>query len=128
MPDVYQFLSCISLIKKEIISSAHDLSEGGLAVALSESCIDGNIGFESSLTIGERWDAFLFGEAQSRILVSLPKEKITEMENVCRSMNLPYVQIGMVGGENIKIGDLIDLPVNLASDTWLNSLQRAVTS
>ncbi len=120
--------TCISLIKKEIISSAHDLSEGGLAVALSESCIDGNIGFESSLTIGERWDAFLFGEAQSRILVSLPKEKITEMENVCRSMNLPYVQIGMVGGENIKIGDLIDLPVNLASDTWLNSLQRAVTS
>ena len=75
-------------------------------MALSESCIDGNIGFESSLTIGERWDAFLFGEAQSRILVSLPKEKITEMENVCRSMNLPYVQIGMVGGENIKIGDL----------------------
>ena len=120
--------TCISLIKKEIISSAHDLSEGGLAVALSESCIEGNIGFESSLTIGERWDAFLFGEAQSRILVSLPKEKITEMENVCRSMNLPYVQIGMVGGENIKIGDLIDLPVNLASDTWLNSLQRAVTS
>tara|TARA_B100001123_G_scaffold80731_1_gene91838 strand:- start:15765 stop:17984 length:2220 start_codon:yes stop_codon:yes gene_type:complete len=120
--------TCISLIKKEIISSAHDLSEGGLAVALSESCIDGDIGFESSLTIEERWDAFLFGEAQSRILVSLPKEKITEMENVCRSMNLPYIQIGMVGGENIKIGDLIDLPVNLASDTWLNSLQRAVTS
>lgn len=120
--------TCISLIKKEIISSAHDLSEGGLAVALSESCIDGNIGFEASLAIEERWDAFLFGEAQSRILVSLPKEKITEMENVCLSMNLPYIQIGMVGGENIKIGDLIDLPVDLASDTWLNALQRVITT
>ena len=97
-------------------------------MALSESCIDGNIGFEASLAIEERWDAFLFGEAQSRILVSLPKEKITEMENVCRSMNLPYVQIGMVGGENIKIGDLIDLPVDLASDTWLNALQRVITT
>ncbi|MEE2884943.1 MAG: phosphoribosylformylglycinamidine synthase subunit PurL [Chloroflexota bacterium] len=120
--------TCISLIKKEIISSAHDLSEGGLAVALSESCIEGNIGFEANLVIDERWDAFLFGEAQSRILISLPKEKFTEMENLCELRNLPYVQIGMVGGENIKIGDMIDLPVDVASETWLNALQRVVNS
>lgn len=120
--------TCISLIKKEIISSAHDLSEGGLAVALSESCIEGNIGFEANLVIDERWDAFLFGEAQSRILISLPKEKFTEMENLCELRNLPYVQIGTVGGENIKIGDMIDLPVDVASETWLNALQRVINS
>ena len=80
------------------------------------------------MVIDERWDAFLFGEAQSRILISLPKEKFTEMENLCELRNLPYVQIGTVGGENIKIGDMIDLPVDVASETWMNALQRVINS
>ncbi|HCE76172.1 MAG TPA: phosphoribosylformylglycinamidine synthase II, partial [Dehalococcoidia bacterium] len=58
---------CRNLIKHNLVKSAHDCSEGGLAIALAESCIKGGIGFIGEFELGNRWDAQLFGEQQSRI-------------------------------------------------------------
>ena len=72
--------ACRRLATEGVIKSAHDCSDGGLAIALAESCIAGGLGVKCDAgtalgtklaASGERWDAILFGEAQSRIIVSL---------------------------------------------------------
>ena len=62
---------CRRLIAEGIALSAHDCSDGGLAVALAESCVQGGVGFVAGAVLPPRWDAALFGEGQSRIVVSL---------------------------------------------------------
>ena len=67
---------CRRAVAEGIVHSAHDCSDGGLAVALAESCITGNIGFTASFAMPGRWDAALFGESESRIVVSLPEDRL----------------------------------------------------
>ncbi len=64
------------LISKKIISSAHDISEGGLFVTLCESGFTRNLGFSINTKEGVRKDAFLFGEAQSRVAVTVAPDKV----------------------------------------------------
>ena len=61
----------IRACERGLLNSAHDCSDGGLAVALAESCILGNIGFKGKISVKDRLDAALFGEAQSRVIVSV---------------------------------------------------------
>ncbi|MFN2459047.1 MAG: AIR synthase-related protein, partial [Chitinophagaceae bacterium] len=76
------------LIKNKIIQSAHDVSEGGLFVTLAESSFNNDLGFnvaQSPLStsgegLGVRPDAYWFGEAQSRVVVSVREENISEFE------------------------------------------------
>ncbi|RYZ49579.1 MAG: phosphoribosylformylglycinamidine synthase subunit PurL, partial [Sphingobacteriales bacterium] len=65
----------IRLNKEKLISSAHDLSEGGLFIALTESCMHSNTGFEITTDDSIRKDAYLFGEAQSRVIVSVSAQQ-----------------------------------------------------
>ena len=67
---------CRDAIKEGLINSSHDVSDGGLAVALAESCVQGNIGFRSNWQLDQDWQAALFGEAQSRIIISMSKDKL----------------------------------------------------
>ena len=62
---------CISLIEKGLLRSAHDCSMGGLGVALALCAVRGQIGFSGEIGVEGRWDAVLFGERQSRIVVSV---------------------------------------------------------
>ena len=64
---------CRAAIGTGLIMSAHDCSEGGLAVALAECSIQGGIGFDGDFLVDDRWDVTLFGERQSRVVVSLPE-------------------------------------------------------
>jgi phosphoribosylformylglycinamidine synthase subunit PurL len=71
--------ACREGIRRNFLNSAHDCAEGGLAVALAECCISGELGAEIELGLTEaslerRWDEFLFGESASRILVSVKPE------------------------------------------------------
>ena len=84
--------ACRRLATESVVSSAHDCSEGGLAVTLAESSIAGGMGVEcgddtalgSKLAgSGSRWDAVLFGEAQSRIVVSLDPGRMERLESLC---------------------------------------------
>jgi len=104
-----------------IINSAHDLSEGGLAVAIAESCFtpNGPVGVKINPFYGRiREDAFLFGESQSRVIVSLDRKNIRILENIASKFGVPMEVIGKVAGNSLNIGDLINIQISKAYEAW----------
>jgi phosphoribosylformylglycinamidine synthase subunit PurL len=93
-----------SLIKNKLIVSANDVSEGGLFVTLCESSFPNNTGFSLQYTEGIRKDAFLFGEAQSRVVITVKKYSASEVERALQSSVTPYELIGEVTSGDIFIG------------------------
>jgi phosphoribosylformylglycinamidine synthase II len=90
------------LIQDKVIQSAHDVSEGGLFVTLAESAFNRQLGFDvrqQNMLI--RKDAYWFGEAQSRIVVSVKNEDIDNLENILQ--NIPYEKLGIVTESNVVI-------------------------
>jgi phosphoribosylformylglycinamidine synthase len=85
-----------SLIKKKLVRSVHDISEGGLFVALCESGFHRELGFDINLNKNIRPDAYLFGEAQSRVLVTIDSTMITEFEKALISTRVGFEKIGRV--------------------------------
>jgi phosphoribosylformylglycinamidine synthase len=94
------------LIRAGLIKSAHDCSEGGLAVALAECCIshpDSHIGAVVHLETGGRLDAVLFHEAQSRILLTAGPSKADDVLVALKERGVRGTQIGVVGGQRLAI-------------------------
>ncbi|ANH80103.1 phosphoribosylformylglycinamidine synthase II [Niabella ginsenosidivorans] len=85
--------SLAELISNRVISSAHDVSEGGLLVTLLESGFNRDLGFAITTNASLRKDAALFGEAQSRVVVSVAAEKAAELE---QQAGVPFEKIGTV--------------------------------
>ena len=93
-----------SLIKKELIESAHDVSEGGLFITLCESAFNRNLGFDARAGVeGIRKDAYWFGEAQSRVVVSVSAEKEKEFKSQLQSGGIPFEALGEVTSGTIRI-------------------------
>jgi len=121
--------ACLEAIEAGLINSAHDCSEGGLAVALAESCITNkNRMFGAAVELSDkiRKDACLFGEAPSRIVVSVGKEKLPGLESIAKKHSIPYRILGTVGGKKLSVryGDavIIDLAIAKLSDCWRNAI------
>lgn len=93
----------MSVIKKGLINSAHDVSDGGLFIALFESSMHNNLGFEIRANSSIRQDAFLFGEAQSRAVISISKANQSNFENELKSAGIPFENLGTVKGKNVTI-------------------------
>jgi phosphoribosylformylglycinamidine synthase len=93
----------LELIKEKLILSAHDCSEGGLAIALAECCLAGRIGADVTLTDGIRPSSILFGESQSRIIVTTPKEELDNVLNRLNQKQVPYKVLGTVGDAELNI-------------------------
>ena len=92
------------LINKKIIQSAHDVSDGGLFVTLCESGFSRELGFTVETNDDLREDAYLFGEGQSRVLVSVKADLIEKFENAMK--DFPHERIGLVtSGEMLVNGD-----------------------
>jgi phosphoribosylformylglycinamidine synthase subunit PurL len=92
------------LINKKLIQSAHDISEGGLFVTLCESGFDRELGFTVETKDHIREDAYLFGEGQGRVVVSVKADLIEKFENVL--VDFPHERIGLVtSGEMLMNGD-----------------------
>ena len=117
---------CRSAIADGLIVSAHDCSDGGLAVALAESCIQGNVGFRGLHELPRRWDAALFGERQSRIVVSLDENSWRDLEILAAGHYVPLLRLGVTEGDRFRAGPEIDLPLEEISDAWRNGLERAL--
>ncbi len=125
--------ACLAAIKAGIIESAHDLSEGGLAVAVSECCITpagvfgAEIDTDAVITEGLRPDEALFGESQSRVLVTVSDDNSTmdALEAVCREAGAPVRVIGRVGARDgrIKIGCLVDVSAAEVAETWSGAFE-----
>lgn len=109
---------CREMIEKGIIASAHDCSLGGLAIALAESCISSNLGAEVKIKSNIRSDCCLFGESQSRIIVSVDASFSGEFLETAWQRGVPIQQIGKVKGDRLKINQWIDLSVNQLKEAW----------
>lgn len=123
--------ACLKAIRAGIIESAHDASEGGLAVALAESCFNpsGSIGVVAGLDGSSiRADEALFAESQSRIIVSLQEKDLDALQAICKAAGAPLSILGKTGGERLRIGGLIDLPVEAMKDAWSGAIERFLRS
>ncbi len=89
-----------------ILTSAHDCSEGGLAVALAESCILSPGAMGAMITIvpkGIRMDSFLFSESQSRIVVTVKESDLPRLRQLIEAESLPYSVLGVTGGKELNM-------------------------
>jgi phosphoribosylformylglycinamidine synthase len=92
------------MIHKKLINSAHDVSEGGLFITLIESCFNRNLGFEVEAHADDiRSDAYWFGEAQSRVVVTVSKENRNDFIMLLEKMEMTVTYLGKVSAGNIKI-------------------------
>lgn len=91
------------LIKNKMIQSAHDVSEGGLFVALMESGMPRTLGFDIETDASIRKDAYLFGESQSRVVVSIKPSEVPYFEEFMNTRKAAYSKIGRVLGERIRV-------------------------
>jgi phosphoribosylformylglycinamidine synthase len=114
-------------IGRGLVLAAHDCSEGGLAVALAESCIAGQVGgrFDVKTLLeanGGRLDRALFGEAGSRVLVQVAPESEAELVALLRADGLPYLRLGETGGESLVLEGVLALPLAELSAAWSSGL------
>ena len=94
------------IIDESLVSSVHDISEGGLFVTLMESAMPNNLGFRIDTDSNFRKDAYLFGESQSRIVLSVTTDKEDALVNYLNSHNVSFSKLGEVTGGSIEVDDL----------------------
>ena len=119
--------TCRAAVEAGLLSSAHDVSEGGLAVALAEACFgDPGIGAVIDLEPEGRPDAFLFGESHSRIVVSLKEQDYVRLQELASMENTSCGVIGRVGGTRLVIGNMVRARVDRLKNLWSTALERCV--
>lgn len=115
----------LNLIRKGFIKSAHDISEGGIISALAECCIinqEKQLGCEVEIPIKSRKDFSMFSESQSRIIVSVSKDSVTEFENELKIAKLQFHKLGFVKGYLLKVKNLFDITIKEISDIYYNTI------
>ncbi|MDQ6807929.1 MAG: phosphoribosylformylglycinamidine synthase subunit PurL [Verrucomicrobiota bacterium] len=121
----------LDLIRRGIVRSAHDCSEGGVAVALAECCFNpaGLLGATITLRGGARVDQTLFNESPSRIVISVRPHDAPNVLTTLESTNIPAIALGTVGGDELYIKmDGADLRWTIANlyDGWFYAIERAL--
>jgi phosphoribosylformylglycinamidine synthase len=122
---------CLKAITEGLVRSAHDIAEGGLAVALAECCMSGpasSLGAVIELEGSIRPDALLFGESQSRIILSLRRRHLGRLRELATAVDVPLAVLGEVRGRRLVISPLIDLDVEEIRRMWSNALPRRLRS
>jgi phosphoribosylformylglycinamidine synthase len=119
-------------VREGILSSAHDCSDGGLAVALAECCMmhDAPAGGGKAPWIGAavrvpfplRKDFILFGEDASRIVVSLPPAALPRFEAIAKARGAPLVLLGAVGGDRLEIQGGLSVPIAELARAWRDGI------
>jgi phosphoribosylformylglycinamidine synthase len=117
----------LAAAQERLLRSAHDVAEGGLAVALAEGSFGGSrLGVRVALEGGIRTDALLFGESQSRMLVSVRRKALSQVRDLARREDVPCAVLGEVRGHALVIEGLVDLPIEAARERWRRALERRV--
>jgi phosphoribosylformylglycinamidine synthase subunit PurL len=128
LDEEYQLQVVIAqIIKQRLIYSAHDVSEGGLFFTLLESCYNNGLGFDIETDAHFRKDAYLFGESQSRVIVSVSEHLEDALVNYINSQNVSFVRLGQVTNGDIMIdsdhfGDIKDW-----KDNYINHLNTKLS-
>ena len=93
------------LAARNLVNSMHDVSDGGLYIALLESSMPNNLGFDITTPAENRTDAFLFGEAQGRVVVSVSTEKEADFVDFLLEKKFPFNSLGHVTKGELRIDD-----------------------
>ncbi|QPJ61827.1 MAG: phosphoribosylformylglycinamidine synthase subunit PurL [Candidatus Nitronauta litoralis] len=122
---------CLDWIRNGFLKSAHDCAEGGLAVALAESCMSANgspVGADVEMESTLRPDALWFGETQSRIVVSFSPDEEGQLNKRASEAGVPFKVIGTVGGSQLKLqlngAVVVDEAINELNRVWTSSLEE----
>ncbi len=110
-----------TLIRNGWLQSAHDVSDGGLFVCLAESAMAGQLGFSIASDNRYRLDAFLFGESQSRVVVSVAPAFADEVERYLSS-GTPFQRLGLVTAADFMLDDALILTTEVANGLYDNAL------
>lgn len=123
----------LNLIGNKLVNATHDCSKGGLAVAVAEMCILGNVGAKIDLSKVpnecSRRDELLFSESHSRFILSIEKDKISKVTSMLEDSSVPYGIIGKVQGNSIifsKNSSVVDISIDKAEDAWVNMIEELV--
>ena len=129
------------LIRAGLVKSAHDCSEGGLAVALAESCFNPDGRFGAEIDVAQLFKlrtnedrklqtcATLFNESQSRIVISCAENEAEQILSILRSKNIPHSLLGHVAAKTLRIKTAhteLSWPVDDLYDDWFHAIRRAV--
>ncbi len=120
-----------------LLRSAHDCSDGGLAVALAECCLWSGLGLigEAAAPMLAEADpalnmlnllAALYGEAPSRIVVSLAADQWDALTTLATERGVPLTRLGVVGGDRLRLADALDAPINALHAAWRGGLAAAL--
>ncbi|MBN2168307.1 MAG: phosphoribosylformylglycinamidine synthase subunit PurL, partial [Actinobacteria bacterium] len=109
-----------------IMQSAHDLSEGGLAVALAECCILGRIGARVKLETDLPFYVECFGESQARALISVKSENEARLKEIAGAAGINVEVLGECGGDEITVEGAFSVNVDEIADIYENSLAKMV--
>lgn len=116
-----------SAVRTGLLSSAHDLSEGGLGIALAESCVNGSIGARIELSpLGQDLSIveILFSESQSRFLVSASESDRDGLLKLAQEFGIYVAEIGEVGGDEMIIDSFTNIPLDVLCATYQQGLQK----
>ena len=112
------------LIRAKLIESAHDVSDGGLFITLLESAMPRNLGFDITTSSEIREDAFLFGEAPSRVVVSVRETSEDSFLDLMKKFQVPYTLIGHVTKGEIRVDEYSFAEVSEFKDLYYTSLAK----
>jgi phosphoribosylformylglycinamidine synthase len=108
----------------DLLESAHDCSDGGLAVALAESAMAGDTGFAISLSGDLPWHVALFAESASRAVVSVAPERAGELEELAAAHHVPFARLGETGGPRMVFDSLFEATVAEARAAYEDAIPR----
>jgi phosphoribosylformylglycinamidine synthase len=112
----------LDVIKKNLINAAHDISDGGLWTTLVEMSIPGQLGFDIETPLEFRKDAFLFGESQSRVVVTVNEDMRDEFLDVVLNNNLPVMMLGHVTKGRMTVDEELFGDVTEMTDIYRNAI------
>ncbi|MDR1056101.1 MAG: phosphoribosylformylglycinamidine synthase subunit PurL [Prevotellaceae bacterium] len=114
------------LIKTNLILSAHDVSDGGLFITLLESAMPNNFGFDITSDAEIRTDAFLFGESQGRIVVSVAPSREAAFVDFMQKQHVPFTTLGHVTKSELRVDDISFGFINDLKEMYDTSLENII--
>ncbi len=118
----------LALARAHVLSSAHDVSDGGIAVCLAECCIAGGRGARVKVPGADELTAegALFAEEPSRVVVSFAPRHAETVQRICEEHGVPLASIGVVDGETLVLEGLAEVPVRDLEHAWSRALDPIV--
>ena len=116
----------VTLATRRLLAAAHDLSDGGLALALVEATVATGVGATITLPPGVPSLAALVSESASRVLLAVPSASAEELATLAAEAGVPATRLGTTGGDRLVVPGLLDLPVSRLRATYEAALPRAL--